>query len=89
MAKGGEKRGGEAHKSIYTANYILILCQKLAVTLFVKILTFVTFSLSVRRLHLTFEPIAIRSKRLFTNQPFGKWESAMSTWHQRTNQMPF
>ena len=32
MAKGGEKRGGEAHKSIYTANYILILCQKLAVT---------------------------------------------------------
>ena len=39
MAKGGEKRGGEAHKSIYTANYILILCQKLAVTLFVKILT--------------------------------------------------
>ena len=39
MAKGGEKRGGEAHKSIYTANYILILCQELAVTLFVKILS--------------------------------------------------
>ena len=54
-----------------------------------RFLTYVAFSLSVRRLHLTFEPFAFGPNGCLPFDHLANGIRPLLTWHQRTNQKPF